>query len=39
VLVAADRLAGRPVQMRQAADAAADQDPMDGGGASPTWGA
>jgi len=39
VLVAADRLAGGPVQMGQAADAAADQDGMHGRAASPTWGA
>jgi hypothetical protein len=35
VLVAADRLAGGPVQVGQAADAAADQDGMHGGGGQP----
>ena len=39
VLVAADRLAGCPVQVTEAADAAADQDGMDGGGGQPDLGA
>jgi hypothetical protein len=39
VLVAADRLAGGPVEVGQAADAAADQDGMDGGGGQPDPGA
>ena len=39
VFLAADHLAGGPVQITQAAAAAADQDAIDAGGASPTWGA
>jgi hypothetical protein len=39
VLVAADRLAGDPVQMGQAADAAADQDGVHGGGSQANLGA
>jgi hypothetical protein len=36
VLVAADRLAGGPAQVSEAADAAVDQDPMHGRGGQPT---
>jgi hypothetical protein len=39
MLIAADRLAGGPVQMGQAADTAADHNGLHGGAARPTWGA